>query len=233
MRDIAISAVSLFPFIIGPSGPEIIKTIATKIGVRLQLVPLIGWRKNDVANFPKNLVLSYEGGWISSFEQLKRKIMAGDSAALLAPFVFGSIGNAEKETLWFREFFPEAIPIDLPWGIEEIASKREKHLEHFLSNHGPFVFDTFHIRERVPDPKICIELFEIFLKKEKIQLIHIQTRSWSEFSDFLNGQETFLDKVLGILRKDNYSEIGIVFEIPPQFLWSNLLATLSRLKTLV
>jgi hypothetical protein len=233
MQKIAVSSISLLPFSWGPGGPGRIFKIIRQVGIKVQLIPMLGWEYNDFGNFPASLVSSYEGSWLNSFSELKTEGKKLDWITPICPILFGSRATTEKQLGWFRRLFPYAPAIDLPWGIQEILSKEKKSLDYYSNHPGPFVFDTWHIREKELNLEDIRRLLEKMLSQQKVHLFHLQTRSRKEFLEFLNGKETIMGQMLKIFVQKRQADKDIVLEFPPFFLWPKIVSNLIRLKNQV
>lgn len=219
--EIGVSVISLLPESWGAAGLLRAGAIAKKLGLSLQLNPLIGYREKAVARLKDsgvNVVSVEYGSWAPSVTSLIKKIGKGDVGAAASPFLFG-IGNGEPSYNAIMKAFPNAVEIDHKDALKghgAIETSPNDHVgltENDYLNAQAVVFDTWHIREEPAIAHDCMAFARKLVEKGNIRLIHAQTRSAQELSDFCAGRPTQMGRMLQIVMK---TKVPVVIELDPR-----------------
>lgn len=219
--EIGISVISLLPESWGAAGLLRAGEIAKKLGLSLQLNPLIGYRKKALTELKEagvNVVSVEYGSWAPTISSLIKKIGKGDVGAAASPVLFG-LGNAERPYNDIIEVFPNAIEIDHKdalnghGAIETSPNDHRGLTEDDYLNAQAVVFDTWHIREEPAIAHDCMAFARKLVEKGNIKLIHAQTRSAQELSDFCAGRPTQMGMLLKIVMQ---AKVPVVIELDPR-----------------
>jgi hypothetical protein len=219
--EIGISVISLLPESWGAAGLLRAGEIAKRLGLSLQLNPLIGYRTHAVARLKENgvKVVSVEyGSWAPTIGSLVRKIAKGDVGAAASPALFG-MGNAERSYNDIMGVFPNAIEIDHRdvyrgrGAIETSPNDHTDFSEDDYLNAPSVVFDTWHSREEPAIAKDTMAFARKLVEKGNVKLIHAQTRSAQELSDFCAGRPTQMGALLKVVMA---AKVPVVIELDPR-----------------
>ena len=219
--EIGVSVISLLPESWGAAGLLRAGEIAKRLGLSLQLNPIIGYRAGAAAALAASgaKVVSIEyGSWAATPGELMRKAGRGDVGAVASPLLFG-IGRAEHSYNELRIQFPNALEIDHPkWhegrGLIEVSPNDYPTLrENDFLNAKAVVFDTWHVREQpavTHDPMVFARKL---LQKGNIKLIHAQTRNATELANFCAGVPTQLGSLLKAVLP---AKVPVIIELDPR-----------------
>lgn len=236
-------------FLFGKNGVWNAVDTAAKLGLGIQLLPLSTPRLSR-AKFGALLtaiknsgitVLSFEDRWGGdrSLHPWVKDLPDGKFSAVLAYYILFPLRYREVEARiqLMRNYFPDAIAIDLPGGPREIDLHNgwfDEWMEWFETEEAQergVVIDTFHLQELARKgtglKDVTYILNKIFAYEVPVKLLQIQFRNIEEIKSFASGRGCDTTSILaGLRNRMSLSELPIIIELTPELVSGNMLNTL-------
>lgn len=217
-RVYGLNVVSLWPYCLGPKGPEHSIKMAQSAGYAgIQALPMKFWSYKRVKEW-ENDVLSFEDafGFGPLYKALLRQLgLIGEPAPLLVDWLL--FGRR------ISPFFPRAIPVVHHWqrgvAVEvhpELSTSSEEYLD-FCANGGKLCWDTLHVSRRKRDGSRGIDDWEKLLEalpESAVELIHVHPKK-AEIPAFLSGVSAEFREMLYALGRKFLKPPAIIEVFPP------------------
>ncbi|MBD3366178.1 hypothetical protein GF360_02415 [candidate division WWE3 bacterium] len=233
-REIGVTSMAFFPWVLLPGGLLLVNRWSRKAGYDfLQPVPSRGIFPFVLRRIPADRIPHTQGSW---HPRPGRPLMAvarqfglvGDEWPLPEDWiVFASARLVECRLKLFQRNFPDVRRVGHSWGdpLLEVnpdlltSAGEQPALGDLLDYPGDLVIDLWHVRRegwqgQAPLTSEPVEFFQQLLFSGKVVLVHFQpARDGAELGRFLRGEPTVLDELLALLRL--YPRIPLVVELAP------------------
>ena len=233
-RIYGLNVVSLWPYCLGPRGPERSIKLAASAGFDgIQALPMKGWSYKGVREW-EDRVISFEDAFMYGplWQAVLRQVGILDEPA---PLLVDWLLFGRKVS----PFFPRAILVAHHWqkgvAVEvnpELEVRAQAYL-NFCTDGGRLCWDTLHVRREQRNGGEAVSDWRHLLSDlpaGSLELIHIHPTK-EELAPFLAGTQTELTEMIASLGAKFPTVPAIVEVFPPLVSLSSTIFYLSKILT--
>lgn len=216
MRQYGVSVVSLFPWSLGPKGPEKSVDMALEVGFDgIQVLPLKGWSYKRVRDWEKH-VLAYENAW--NYGHLWQVPLRHLGVRPKGPTILDWVMFGKEHST----FFPNAVysaHLMQPGAATEIHPELATDIDEYVNycqNGGKVCWDTYHVRRNKRDGTLGIQDWRQLLLRlppSSIELIHVHLVK-NEVEKFISGGGDLMEMLVA-LKRFAPEAIAVIEVAPP------------------